>query len=444
MTKGFLRDIDNEEKKLLYQIITERPQQVSHYKRLAELMRADGQYQGAVAILKEALKAHPGDKNVRYHLAKTYYESGEIAKALKAFKSLIKDYPEDYVHYEKLEKMCRENGLIDTAVRIYQGIARDNKLKERSFQRLHYLLVEKLNDMPRGVKNLDDAIRLFGPDYRRSKNLGRLHGKRGDWKKAARCYQKALEFKKDDSDLASLIGWALVESGQLKKAEKYFLMIRGSFQGMTSLAELYLKLGRLKDAESRLKTAARLYPSNARVQIGYAQLHLLHGEVEKARDLAESALSKVPSYFAYEQARAHEVLEEAYEQIGEPGKAAAHSELARALRKGPDTYTAISTLAENKIASGKLDDAERVLKRLLDLYPGNTRGLIDQCEIQLLRSDPGQAVHYGEAGLRGANPKYREEMLKGHILLEQAYDLLEDYENSRRHREKAAELKAGK
>lgn len=441
MQNGIGKDIDTQEKKNLYQLIGDRPQQVSNYKRLAKLMRDDSQFESAAQVLKEGLKAHPDDKTIESHLAKTYYEAGDIASALSAYRKLIKKYPEDYVFYEKLEKICRENDMVDEAVKIYKRISKENKLKERSYQRIHYLLVEKLRDFKRGAKNMLDSIEHFGPDYRRCKNLGRLYGKLGDWKKAATFYKKALEFKKDDADLSSLLGWALVDSGRLEEAETYFKRIRHSFQGMTSLSELYLKLGRLEEAEAQIKSVNRLYPGNSRVQLSSAELHLKRGDAEKARDLAEDALKKAPSYFSFEQTRGHAVLESAYGQLGQSDKAAYHGEIARALKKGPDTYTALITLAEGKIEAGEIDSAEAVLNRILSLYAGNTRALIDQGEIQLLRKEPGTAIHFGEAGLRGANLKYREEILKGHLLLERAYALSRDQANSKRHRELAAKLK---
>jgi tetratricopeptide (TPR) repeat protein len=437
---GFLKDLDTEEKKRLYKIIEERPRRLSHYKEIARLMRADGQYGSALEILEKALKAAPSDVHIRHHIGRTYYEAGQHDKALRQYRGIIKDHPEEYVAYEKLEKICRETGRFEEAIKAYRRIGRDNKLKERSYQRIHYFLVETLQDFERGAKNLLEAIKEFGPNYRRCKDLGRIFAKRGEWKKAAKYYKMALEFKKDDVSLMGLLGWALVESGHLDEAERYFKQIAGTFQGMLSLAELYLKMGELDKSAAQLDRAHRSYPGNSRIRVDYADLVLKRGEVEKARSICEKALESIPSYFAFERAHAHGVLEEACRKMGQKKQAASHGEIAAAIRKSGDTYSALVGLAERKIAARVLDEAEELLGRLLKLYPGNTRALVDRCEIELIRRQPRRAVQFGEEGLRGANPKYREERLKGHRLLTRAYSLLRDERNSRRHRNLAEVL----
>ena len=441
--KTFLKDIDTPGKRKVYQTITERPQQVSNFKQLAGLMREDKQYASAVAILKEALELHPADSGIQSHLAKTYREAGETERAIELYQQIIHAHPEDAIPYEKLEKICRENEMYDRAVNLYRGIAKGNALKELSYQRIHFLLVEKLRDFEQGVKNLLELIEEFGPDYRRCKDLGRLYVKLGRWREASRSYTRALQFKKDDADLIGSLGWALVESGEFQQAEECFKRIGGSFQGVVSLAELYLRLGRTDDAEAKLDAIAQRYPGNTRIAIGYAELTLKRGDADSALTLCEETLPRVPAYFAFEQAHAHEVLEAAHRSLGREETARYHGELASALKRGPDTYTALITLAEGKIAGRDFPGAEAVLSRILELYPGNTRALINRAEIALLRNEPRTAADIVETAMGSARARYVEETVKGHLLLSQAYSLLGDRKNSRRHQDLAEALRGG-
>jgi predicted Zn-dependent protease len=437
MDKSFIKDLDTSEKDRTFSLINEHPQRLSQYKLLARLMREDKQYASAVTILKKGLAVAPGNKEIRSHLAKTYYEACEIEQAVTEYKSLIKDHPDDYIPYEKLEKICREHNRIEEAVSIYESINKGNKLRPRSFQRIHFLLVEKLQDYKRGVKNLRAAIKELGPDYRRCKNIGRLYAKLGDWKNAAHYYKMALDFKSDDADLIGLLGWALVDCGKLEEAERYFTKIRGSFQGMLSLAEVNLKQNKLSVAEKQLAAVSRRYPGNSRVQIGYGELSLRKGEPLKAIELCKDALRRVPSYFAFEQAHAYGVLSQASRLLGHKEDADLYKTIGTALRKGPDTYTALITLAEAHIQKGNLRLADAVLVRILELYGGNTRALINRCAIKLLEGDARTAIHFGEAGLRRVDLKYKDELLKGHRLLTKAYTILDDKDKAELHRRKA-------
>ena len=435
------KNIDTPEKKKLHQLITERPQQVSNFKQLAGLMRQDKQYASAVAILEKGLTLHPGDSALQNHLAKTYHESGNIEKAIELYQQLIQAHPEDIVPYEKVEKICRDNGMYARAVKLYQGIPKGSAIKESSYQRIHFLLVEKLKDLEQGVKNLLDAIEEFGPNYRRCKDLGRLYAKLGKWREASQFYRQALQFKKDDTDLMGLLGWALVESGEFPQAEECFTRVGDSFQGAISLAELYLRLGRTDEARAKLDALAQRYPVNTRIAIGYAELALTRGDADAALTLCEETLPRVPAYFAFEQAHAHEVLEAAHRSLGREETARFHGELASALKRGPDTYTALITLAEGKIAARDLPGAEAVLGKILERYPDNTRALINRGEIALQRKKPRTAVDICEKALESPHTRYVEERIRGHLLLSKAYSLLGDLENSRRHRELAKSLR---
>lgn len=440
--KSILKGIDTPEKKKLHQLIADHPERVSNYKQLAALMRQDKQYGGAVAVLTKALDLQPGDAAIQSHIAKTYYESGDVEKALDFYQAIIATHPDDPVPYEKVEKICKENEMYERAVKLYQGIPSGSALKDLSHQRIHFLLVEKIRDLKRGIANLVQAIDNFGPSYRRCKDLGRLYTKIGKWSEAARLYEQALQFKKDDDYLMGMLGWALVESGELRRAEGYFKRIDGTFQGAISLAELLLRLGRSNEAKTRLDVLSHRYPGNTRVAIGYAELALTRGDAHAALKLCQEILPRVPAYFSFEQAHAHEVTAAASRTLGNTQSARHHRDMAKALRKGPDTYTALITLAERKIADNDLPTAEAVINRILVLYPDNTRALINRGEIALLKDEPHVATEVGEKALESSRTRYMDEQMRGHLMLSRAYSLLGDRSNSRRHKERAKALRS--
>jgi len=412
--------INSPEKLKLHRLIEERPQQPSSYKQLAALLRADGNHAAAVAVLRRGLRRHPADHGIASHLARTYLDAGDSRAAIALYRRIIRQHPHDPVCYEKLERIYRDIGDPGRAVKLYRAIKAKSPLKERSHERIHFLLADKMRDFRGAAANLREAIRRFGPTYRRCKDLGRLYGRLGKWREAARCYAEALEIRKNDVDLCALLGWALTECGDFAEAEKCFSRISGTFQGGVSLAELSLRQGRLEEAEAQFQSIGRAYPASPRIAIGMADIRLRRGDAASARRSCEEALRRVPPYFAFEQAHAHEVLAAACRRLGDTAAARRHREFAAALRKGPDTYTALVTLAEAKIAAKDAGGAEAVLTRLLELYPGNTRALLGQCEVCLLRKDRRQAVFFAERALAGVNPKYAAERTRCELLLRKA------------------------
>lgn len=427
--------IDTPQKRKLHQLIAERPQQVSAFKELARVLRECAQYDGAAAILKRGIAHHPGDRDLLLHLARTCCEAGETKRGVALYRKLMRENPDDPIPYERLDRLFRDLGLHEKAVAIYERIGDASPLKERSHERLHHLLVENLRAFARGVKNLRSAIDSFGPNYRRCKDLGRLYAKLGKWREASESYARAMEFKKDDADLLGLLGWSLVESGELGRAEECFKKIGGSFQGAISLAELYLRLGRLEEAEQQLDALRRRYPDSPRIAIGYAELRLKRNDAGGARRLCEETLPRIPSYFAFEQAHAQEVLAAACTRLGDAKASRLHTALAAAVKKGPDTYTALIALAEKRIAGRNVGEADEILKLVLALYPNNSRALLDRCEIHILKGDNDAAVALGEEALQHASPRYKSEQRRGHLLLARAYLQGGDRKNARRHRE---------
>ena len=433
--------IDTPEKQKLYDLIRERPQQLSNFKQLAALMRQDNRHDAAAALLRKALSLHPGERDLLSHLGRTYCEAGDVPRAIGLYRKLIRANPDDPVPYEKIDRICRDHSMFEEAVRLYRAIPRSGALKERSHERIHFLLVEKMKDFPRGIANLREAIRRFGSSYRRCKDLGRLYAKGQDWPRADRYYRMALDLKSDDADLIGMLGWALAESGKLAGAEECFKKVRGTFQGGASLAELYLRRGRMAEAEEELNSLGARYAGNSRLAIGRAELTLMRGDAAAARSLCEEALKRTPPYFAFELAHGHEVLEAACRKLRDRKAAAHHGVLAKALKAGPDTYTALVTRGEAFLAAGELDAADGVLDRLLDLYPGNTRALAGKCEIRMRRRDPRGAAEIGERALGNANPKYRDERIRCHEILSRVYRMLKDRSRAGYHRERAEELK---
>ncbi|MDD5556962.1 MAG: tetratricopeptide repeat protein [bacterium] len=418
--QAFRRLLDTPEKRRLHDLTRTRPRQAAAFRQLAALLRADGRYEAAAFILAKGIRRHPDDPSMLAHLARTRREAGDHRRAIALYRRMIRLRPDDPVPYEKIDAICRAAGRYEQAVRLYRSIPAGNPLKERSHERLHFLLVEKMRDLRRGADNLRAAIGSFGPSYRRCKDLGRIRAKRGEWDEAARQYRAALAFKPDDADLLALLGWALVEAGDLAGAERSFERIGGTFQGRIALAELRLRQGRADEAEERLAALRRVYPGSPRVSIGFAEIALLRGDAASARAIAAEALGRVPPYFAFEQARGHAVASEACRRLGDAAAARLHRELAAALRGGADAYTAVITLAERKLAKGDLDGAEAVFTRVLELYPANTRALAGQCEVWLRRGDGPRAAFFGEQALAGASPKYPDERRRCRILLGKA------------------------
>jgi len=439
-----IRNSFNSEEKETLEKIKEKPERMYLYRRLARSLNKREKVDEAIEVLEHTMEIEAGDWETILALSKIYEDSGKLDEAIALNKRGISVKPESPTPYDRLQRILVRSGRLEEAMAIYRDVPADSPMKEKSYDRLYRILIDKAKDTDRAMSVLQEAIGTFGPNMRRCKDLARLLFKKCKWEEAAEMFEKALSYKKDDTDILNYLAWCRIELEDYDEAVKYLREIIGIkptlFSALIGLAELNLRRGNLDKAEEELTKLQRKYSDNSRIEICFAELALKRGDADGAITRCEEAIKKVANYYLWEQMHGHRVLGEAYRKKGNTAEADYHETLAKGLSRGPDAFKAIVSLIEEQIEKGDLKLAGRLAGRLIELYPKNTLGYIYRGEIEMREDRVKEAVESCKFGLQFADQRYLDEQVKGHRILVEAYKKLDKADEAARHEKKAALL----
>jgi len=438
------------EEKRLFQKISDKPHQFSHYRRLARLLCRRKRPEEAVLILKMALNRLPGEKagerkELNKHLARVYEDSGDFNRATRLYRKLIREYPEDFVSYERLERIYRKAGREKEMIKILGGVDKENRQRKRALKLL-IRLEKDLNELKAARRYLKKFIDEFGPDFSRLKDLGRLYEKSGYLKQALRFYKRASRLKPDDPNIILIIGVCQKKAGLLSKARKTFgriLRLKPGFYGAhIQLAEMDIKEGKLKEAESHLKKLDARWPGNSRVKINRAHILLKRSEPAEALKLAREGLRDTPFYYTDEMSLGHQVLSGGHGRLGNDEDRRYHEIMSRRIKGSSDFFRTTAELIDELIAGGDLELGLKVTEGLLEKFPGNSLASLKKAEIYRMQGREEEALSLAERASRESNPRYLRDKIGGLNLMSEIYEGKGLKDKARRSRQLAEELAA--
>lgn len=434
----------------LWQDISDYPDRVSRYRKLARLLERRKRFREAVIVLRRSLKKIPAESprealEIKKLVARLYELSGDDRAAIREYRKLIRQYPDEFTLYERLDRIYGKLGRQPEMIKIYRMVEKGSPQRERALKRLVRLETD-LGHFPAARGDLKKLLKEFGPDYMRLKDLGRLYEKTGNLKSAVAAYKKALQLKPRNPDLELMIGVSRRKTGQRKQARAAFREILnhtpGWYGSHIHLAEMDIEDGRLNSAEEHMKAIDRRFPGNSRVAINRARILLQEGEPEKALDLARPAAAQTPFYYTDELSLGHQVQADAHAALGREEEAAYHSLMARRIKGCPDYFSTTVEVVDELIKSGDLDLADRVAEGLLQRYPVNSLARIKQAEIARLRGELDRAVSLASEAARESNPKYLKDKIRALELLAELYGGKGENEKAGECRRRAEELSA--
>jgi tetratricopeptide (TPR) repeat protein len=162
------------------------------------------------------------------------------------------------------------------------------------------------------------------------------------------------------------------------------------------LAQTLFEEGRLDEAEGHFRTLLRLNAGHAAAQIGLAELSHVRGRVEETRRLLPLCLTN-----AYTAKRAHTLLAQVERQLGNTAGAEAALRDAAVLSADlpwPDLFFADAARfrigrkawadqAQSWLDQGRHEDAQPIVARLIQDYPGAPDGWLLLGRMRLERND---------------------------------------------------------
>lgn len=413
----------------LWQDISDSPDRLSQYRKLARLLERRKRHQEAVIVLRRALRKVPEQRpreglEIEKQIARLYESAGDDRGAIREYRKLIRRHPEEIVPYERLERIYSRRDRKPEMVKIYRTVKKGNPQRQRALKRLVRLETD-LQDYSAARADLEKLLQECGPDYMRFKDLGRLYEKTGNIKSAVVAYKKALKLKPRNPDLELMIGVSKRKTGQRRQARAAFREILnhtpGWYGSHIHLAEMDIEDGRMESAEEHMKAIDRRFPGNSRVAINRARILLKEAKPREALDLCRSAALATPFYYTDELSLGHRVQAEACSALDREEDAEYHSLMARRIKGCPDYFSTTIAVTEELIGTGDLDLADRVADGLLERYPVNSLARIKKAEIARLRGEIDRAVAFAAAAARESNPRYRKDKICALRLLAELY-----------------------
>jgi tetratricopeptide (TPR) repeat protein len=247
-----------------------------------------GEPQAALADFDRALALDPANVDALREKAAACQALGRLAEAEALYQRAAEQQPRNWANHSYLGAFYYRHGRYARA--------------EESFREV----IELAPDNPRGYANLGGVLHAAGgrddeavavlersmalrPSYRAAANLGLVEFSHGRFAAAARAYEKAIEFEKEDYRLWRNLGvsyfWA---EGQKAKAP-------AALGRAVALGEKQLEVN----------------PRDAALVVDLADCHALLGNPARARELLKRGLALAPDVEVQHTAAA------AYEQVGD-------------------------------------------------------------------------------------------------------------------------------
>ncbi len=155
--------------------------------------------------------------------------------------------------------------------------------------------------------------------------------------------------------------------------------------------------------------------------INRADILLKEDRPEEALEICREGAAATAFYYTDELSLGHRVLGDAYAALGNKEEARYHRLMAKKIKGSHDFFATTIEVADEKIASGDLDLAEKIADGLLSRFPMNSLAYIKKAEIARIRGGIDEAISFAERAAREDNPKYLEDKIRGLELLAELY-----------------------
>ena len=266
------------------------------YRRCRDLGRfhfkAD-HYREASRWLEKAFTMGDGDNDLRLNLALAYARQKRYRLAEKHINHILADRPNSYAALINLCEFTIEEGDIERAESI---LARIEKLYSNNSRA----------NLARGEINLTKGDLSSAEKALRSGIRGTAYFYRWELERGYR-----------------LLGDTLERQGNGKEAD-FFRLLADSLQGAPDAYQAFIKLAeeKLEDQEMMLAgrifaELSRMFPNNARIVTGEAEVEIFKGYPLKAIEMLNRVIEKIPEKFIQDKSRGYRVLSHAYRNLGD-------------------------------------------------------------------------------------------------------------------------------
>jgi len=344
---------------------------------LARLHEQAGSAPGAIAAYRRAIAARPADVDAHVRLAQLFHQQGQRADEVATYRRLVALSPREPRFVTELADVLVSQGAREEAVRL-----------------------------------LHDASRRAGNDANMHERLGEVFARLGMQQDALREIEVVARVDPTSPSGLVALGRQLMEMGQRDRALATWRRLldgaRDRARGAAALADVYADNAMLAEAVDTFREAIRLRPAEVGFHRGLA------GVLERARqfNLAIEEWRRVIDLTPNDRDARRHAREAIVRLWGLDGRLASQIPLLeQEFARTPPDVEAGRDLAEAYIRSRRLDDAERVLRRVATLAPGDSSVHLSLERVLTQRGDLAGAIvamqHLVDADPRRARDTYQ-------------------------------------
>jgi hypothetical protein len=100
-------------------VLALEPERLEALVNLANLLRAEGRFDAAKALLEPALARNPNDPDLRLTLGSTWRESGDNARAMECYRAALAAVPDNAAALSNLADLLADDGAFEEARALY-------------------------------------------------------------------------------------------------------------------------------------------------------------------------------------------------------------------------------------------------------------------------------------------------------------------------------------
>src|SRR3989454_7409413 len=318
---------------------------------MARHLEAAGDSRGAQAQLEKAVAADPKSAEVRAELAAFHLrrDAGDDAERV-AKEALQLDDQNSEAH--------RVLGMLYAGKSEETGRGQAAQATAAELVRQAIANLERVTDNPAGLTDLNLQY-----------TLGRLYTRNNQADKAIQALTRVVNENPLSVQGRLALAQAFVVARDIKSAiDALEEIVDDEPRVANMLGQFQEQAGRLKDAADSYTKALSVAPNNRELKVRRIAALLGAKDFARAADFAGVAQSQHPDDLRFPQLRAH-----ALQQMGDAARAI--TVLEPVARANPNDATTQLSLADLYSNAGRKQDAERTVRQLVALEPGNADAL---------------------------------------------------------------------
>lgn len=327
-------------------------------------------YADALDELDQAIAIDPYNAQVHFHRGVMLDELERYEDAIEAYRQSIAIGGDEVETMNRLAIDLHQINRSNESVRMFERIELLDPTYEPSYcNRIHVLVQLGRHEQAEEVFYLGRLQHEHCP--RCYFNMGVSLQVRGHMKRAAGCYERALDLTDAGSEVHRRLGDVLMAMGESERARQHYLKAlsidSSDIAALVALIDLQISAKRWAEAEKRLRAALRLAPDHAGVQLHWGRLMHERCDDGAAAMALRRAIQLDPTIL-----RAHLTLARIAVRAGQTDTAVHH--LRAELLLGPHSPSSLLELGGLLLDIGAWGQAVGCYQRLLEMDPKHAVG----------------------------------------------------------------------